>query len=146
MKFILSGLIFIFVSMSSAEVINEVLFELNEEVWTSYDYQQFVKAKDKVPLTAAFLKQPKTDMDLFIFTRILYYQIITTGLSSKETSHINAIKKFQSQNDSLNAEIERLKIIMLADQESARFQQLAVAERYELWFNYMKKKYNYTAQ
>lgn len=131
---------------SSPQVVNEVLFELNDEVWTSFDFQQFLKAKNKVPLTVNFLKQPQSDLELFTLTRVLYYQIITTNMTSIESQHNSALKRYQSQNDSLNAEIERLKMIVGAESGSARFQQLATAERYNLWFNYMKKKYNYSAQ
>lgn len=124
-------------------VVNQVLFEMNQEVWTHYDYQQFLKAKNQVSLNVNFLKQPKDDMELFILTRILFYQI-TRSMSGSESTQYNLASKYKDQNESLNIEVRRLK--MIVENEDSKYQQLISKEKYDLWVNYMKKKYNYNPQ
>lgn len=128
---------------AQTSVVNEVLFELNQEVWTSYDYKQFLKAKNKISLNVPFLKQAQNDVELFLLTRILFYQM-TASMTTFEAAQYSLLTKYRDQNDTYNVELQRLKMIVESDEN--RFQQLAIKDKYVLWLNYMKKKYNYLSQ
>lgn len=124
-------------------VINEVLFELSNEVWTSYDFKQFLKAKGKVQLNPELIKLSTDDMDMFIMTRLLLRQI-TDAMSSAELVKYSVIAKMKDTDESQTAEIHRLNTIRESD--DSRYRQLISKDKYEMWMNYMKKKYNFTAQ
>ena len=121
-------------------LINEVLFELNNEVWTGYDFNQFVKAKSKVQLNPDLLKLSADEMDLFIVTRLLLRQI-TDAMSSAELVEYSVIAKIKDADESLAAEIHRLNTIRESD--DSRYRQLISKDKYEMWMNYMKKKYSF---
>lgn len=127
----------------TSSVLNEVLFELNNEVWTSYDFKQFVKAKNKVQLNPELIKLSADDMDLFIMTRLLLRQI-TDAMSSTELVKYNIVAKYKDMDESLALETHRLNTIRESD--DSRYRQLISKDRYEVWMNYMKKKYNFISQ
>jgi hypothetical protein len=127
----------------TSSVLNEVLFELNNEVWTSYDFRQFVKAKNKVQLNPELIKLSADDMDLFIMTRLLLRQI-TDAMSSTELVKYNIVAKYKDMDESLALETHRLNTIRESD--DSRYRQLISKDRYEVWMNYMKKKYNFISQ
>lgn len=124
-------------------MVNEVLFELNNEVWTSYDFKQFVKAKNKVQLNPELTRLSTDDMDLFIMTRLLLRQI-TDAMSSAELVKYSVITKIKDTDEAQAAEIHRLNTIRESD--DSRYRQLISKDKYEMWMNYMKKKYNFIAQ
>ena len=130
-------------STSSGVVINEVMFEMNNEVWTIYDFKQFVKAKNKVKLNPELTQLAMDDRDLFIMTRLLLRQI-TDAMSSAELVKYSVIAKIKDTEESEAAEIHRLNTIRESD--DSRYRQLISKDKYEMWMNYMKKKYNFTAQ
>ncbi len=130
-------------STSSGVAINEVLFEMNNEVWTTYDFKQFVKAKNKVQLNPELMKLAVDDRDLFVMTRLLLRQI-TDAMSSAELVKYSVIAKIKDTEESEAAEIHRLNTIRESD--DSRYRQLISKDKYEMWMNYMKKKYNFTAQ
>lgn len=127
----------------TGSVVNEVLFELSNEVWTSYDFKQFVKAKSKVQLNPELTRLSTDDMDMFIMTRLLLRQI-TDAMSSAELVRYSVIAKLKDTDESQAAEIHRLNTIRESD--DSRYRQLISKDKYEMWMNYMKKKYNFTAQ
>lgn len=124
-------------------IVNEVLFELNNEVWTTYDFKQFVKAKNKVQLNPELTKLSSDDMDMFIMTRLLLRQI-TDAMSSAELVKYSVIAKIKDTDEAQAAEIHRLNTIRESD--DSRYRQLISRDKYEMWMSYMKKKYNFTAQ
>jgi hypothetical protein len=121
-------------------LVNEVLFELSNEVWTRYDFKQFLTAKNKVQLNPELLKLSLDDMDLFIMTRLLLRQI-TDAMSSAELVKYNVISKIKDTDESLSVEIHRLNTIRESD--DSRYRQLISKDKYEMWMNYMKKKYSF---
>jgi hypothetical protein len=127
----------------TGSVVNEVLFELSNEVWTSYDFKQFVKAKNKVQINPELTKLSTDDMDIFIMTRLLLRQI-TDAMSSAELVRYSVIAKMKDTDESQAAEIHRLNTIRESD--DSRYRQLISKDKYEMWMNYMKKKYNFTVQ
>lgn len=128
---------------ASPHVVNEVLFELSNEVWTSYDFQQFVKAKNKVQLNPELTRLSTDDRDLFIMTRLLLRQI-TDAMSSAELVKYSVIAKIKDTDEAQTAEMHRLNTIRESD--DSRYRQLISKDKYEMWMNYMKKKYNFIAQ
>lgn len=128
---------------SPGQVVNQVLFEINQEVWTSYDLKQFLKAKNQVQLNPDLVKLAATDLDLFVMTRLLLRQIVGS-MNSAELVKYNIIAKYKDSNESLSAEIHRLNTI--SESDDARYKQLVSKDKYEMWMNYMKKKYNFISQ
>jgi len=127
----------------TGSVVNEVLFELSNEVWTTYDFKQFVKAKNKVQLNPELIKLSTDDMDMFIMTRLLLRQI-TDAMSSAELVKYSVIAKIKDTDEAQAAEIHRLNTIRESD--DSRYRQLISKDKYEMWMSYMKKKYNFIAQ
>ncbi|MBC7458270.1 MAG: hypothetical protein H7235_08335 [Bdellovibrionaceae bacterium] len=127
----------------TGSIVNEVLFELSNEVWTSYDFKQFVKAKNKVQLNPEFTRLSTDDIEMFIVTRLLLRQI-TDAMSSAELVKYSVIAKIKDTDESQAAEIHRLNTIRESD--DSRYRQLISKDKYEMWMNYMKKKYNFAAQ
>ena len=123
-------------------VVNEVLFELSNEVWTAYDFKQFVKAKNKVQLNPELTRLSSDDMDMFIMTRLLLRQI-TDAMSSAELVKYSVIAKIKDTDEAQAAEIHRLNTIRESD--DSRYRQLISKDKYEMWMSYMKKKYNFAA-
>lgn len=121
-------------------LVNEVLFELGGEVWTSFDFKQFLKAKNKVPINSEWVKLTSNDLDLFIMTRLLLRQI-TDAMSASELVKYNLVSKYKDLDESLSTEIHRLNTIRETD--DSRYRQLFSKEKYEMWMSYMKKKYNF---
>ncbi len=124
-------------------VLNEVLFELSNEVWTTYDFKQFLKAKSKVQLNPELIKLSTDDMDMFIMTRLLLRQI-TDAMSSAELVKYSVIAKIKDTDEAQAAEIHRLNTIRESD--DSRYRQLISKDKYDMWMSYMKKKYSFTAQ
>jgi hypothetical protein len=130
------------ISSSANVVLNETLFELNQEIWTSYDLKQFVKAKYKTPLRLDFLNQSADDYELFLATRLLYYQTV----DSMSTADLVKFKATQLIGSDHAVEAEVLKIRLLNDITDFKFKTSSTDEKYDMWINYMKKKYNFVSQ
>lgn len=134
--------IFWTLSSSANVVLNETLFELNQDIWTSYDLKQFVKAKYKTPLRLDFLNQSTDDYELFLATRLLYYQTV----DSMSTTDLVKFKATQLISSDHAVENEMLIIKLLNDTTDFKYKTSSTDEKYNMWINYMKKKYNFILQ
>jgi hypothetical protein len=127
----------------TGQIVNEVLFELSHEIWTSYDFKQFLKAKNKVQLNPELIKLSADDMELFIITRLLLRQITDTMTTAEQVKY-NLTAKINDSDEFQSAEVHRLNTIRESD--DSRYRQLISKDKYEMWMNYMKKKYNFSVQ
>ena len=64
--------------------------------------------------------------------------------TAAELVKYNVIAKIKDIDESLAVEIHRLNTIRESD--DSRYRQLVSKDKYEIWMNYMKKKYSFVAQ
>ncbi len=124
-------------------VLNETLFELNQEIWTSYDLKQFVKAKSKTPLRLDFFNTAENEYDLFLASRLLFYQMMDS-MGTVEAAKYKLSEKLIGADQAV--EFEVLKIKLLNDITDSKVKTPSTEAKYDMWVNYMKKKYNFISQ
>ena len=137
-------------------VVNETLFELNQEIWTSYDLKQFIKAKNKTPLKLDFLNTASDDKELFLATRLLYYQTLDSMGSAElikfKASDLTGQLALQLQPSNLSNQLNKstkseiLIIKLLNDITDVKYKTSTTSEKFLTWLSYMKKKYNFINQ
>jgi hypothetical protein len=128
-------------------ILNETLFEVNQQIWTSYDLEQFVKAKNKTALNLLFFKQADDDYELFVATRLLFYQTVDSMdtadlVKFKLAGQLNLLDL--SANHQFESELAKIKL--LNEITDSKFKNPSTKEKYDVWISYMKKKYNFIFQ
>ncbi len=127
------------------ETINEVLFEVKSEVWTSYDEKQFLAVYKKNPIQLDLMRFVKDDRELFVFSRLLYLQAIDylnqLDLINQKLLDIKNQLKSEVNQKKIQSEIQKINLINSI--EDFKFKDKYTLEKYLAWFGYLKRKYQF---
>lgn len=116
-----------------AKIINQVLFEINKEAITTYDFKNYLKLKQDLK-SEALLSLVKNELQEFILFKLCRLEIESLDLSISESD------KAKAKNS------EERQFLQVQSYLKLKEKHMTQITRYNSWIDILKRKYNYLAK
>ena len=131
--FILSSICYSADTKSESVLVNQVLFEIKSEAYTTYDFKNYLKLKKELKI-GLLLPLVQNELQEFILYRLSILEVLNLDFQPTESE----LKQTSNKDHRIFLQVQKF----LKQKEK----HIGQIERYKSWTDVLKRKYNYLAK
>ena len=118
---------------SEVKLVNQVMFQVQKEAITTYDFRRFLEAKQELKIEH-LLQVVQNELEEFILFK----------LSQREVENLDFQLPLTSKNKNLTE--EQRQIVLVQTYLKLKEKHISEVDRYNSWRDLLKRKYNFQAK